>query len=480
MSTLSIRARLTVWYTLALLLVLSLFGADVLWQLGRIGVRRVDRALDGVTATAINVLVAELKESADTASAARETRKTVAAPGLAVAILDDRGAPLAAAWGGLALPPAGRLPTASAGRQVWTAETASGTWRVHAEPHTVGATTIVVLTGAPLSDVLRERREVQEAMWVGIPIVLLLAGAGGFWLASIGLRPITNMARRAARLDAAGPEDLGESDRGDELGQLARAFNGLVERLRATLLTQRQLMADASHELRTPVSVIRSAAEITLARPSRDESEYREALAIVGAEANRVGRLVEGMLVLARADAGAYPLRPVDLDVEELVAECLQTVSLLAAERGVTLQAGPVPDVPHVPDVPDIPGTPEIPEIPGIPIRGDEDLLRRMLLNVVQNAVQHTPAGGAVRIDLSANTTRLTIRVRDQGPGIAEADRRRIFDRFVQLDPARRSQGSGLGLPIARWIAEVHGGSLDLEASGDEGSTFRIELPMRH
>src|SRR5262249_60700510 len=134
-----------------------------------------------------------------------------------------------------------------------------------------------------------------EAMWVGIPLVLLLAAAGGLWLASIGLRPITEMAQRAAALAPGGMEDLGQSDRRDELGQLARAFNGLVARLRQTLQTQRQFMADASHELRTPVSVIQSTADVTLSRDHRSEAEYRDALAVASTEAHRLGRLVEDM-----------------------------------------------------------------------------------------------------------------------------------------------------------------------------------------
>jgi signal transduction histidine kinase len=229
-----------------------------------------------------------------------------------------------------------------------------------------------------------------------------------------------------------------------------------VARLRSALQTQRQFMADASHELRTPVSVIRSAADVTLSRERREEAEYREALAIVRGEAKRVGTLVEDMLVLARADAGGYPLRPVSLYVDELIEECRRAADVLATERSVRICSAALAEIPY---------------------RGDEDLLRRMLLNVLQNAVQHTAAGGAVRIDVSAGRD-ITIRVTDEGPGIADADRGRIFDRFVQLDPARRGHGAGLGLPIARWIAEAHGGTLDLESSGPRGSTFRISLPM--
>ncbi len=188
----------------------------------------------------------------------------------------------------------------------------------------------------------------------------------------------------------------------------------------------------------------------------RDEPEYREALAIVGGQARRLGRLVEDMLVLARADAGGYALRPVDLYLDEVVADCRRAVDVLATERGVAIHST---------------GSPEI------PFRGDEDLLRRLVLNVLQNAVQHTPAGGAVAVDIRQDRDAVRIRVSDQGSGIPPNDQARIFDRFVQLDGARRGQGTGLGLPIARWIAEAHSGTLVLERSGSDGSTFCVVLP---
>jgi two-component system OmpR family sensor kinase len=454
MKVLPLRLRLTLWYTLALLVVLCLFGADVLWEQRRIGVRRVDREIEAHTATLANVVAEELSEVDDLRSATAGARNQVATPGRAVAILDARGNVLTAQWSGLAL--ADPLPRGDAAPAVWTATTTAGSWRVHASPHTFGAMTLVLVVGTPLSDVNREQHEVQEAMLVGIPIVLLLAGAGGLWLASVGLRPITDMARRASRIPLTGLEDLGHPDRTDELGQLAMAFNGLVARLRAALQTQRQFMADASHELRTPVSVVRATADVMLNLPHRDEPEYREALAIVGGEARRLSHLVEDMLVLARADAGGYPLRPVDLYLDEVVADCRRAVDVLATERGVAIHSA---------------GSPEI------PFRGDEDLLRRLVVNVLQNAVQHTPAGGAVAVDIRQDPDAVRIRVSDQGSGIPPADHGRIFDRFVQLDAARRGQGTGLGLPIARWIAEAHSGTLVLEKSGSEGSTFCVVLP---
>ena len=454
MRMLSLRARLTLWYTFALLVVLCLFGANVLWQQRRIGIRRVDRELEALTATLANVVRDELNENDDLVTAATEATGTVTAPGRALAIADANGRVLSARWSGLELrdPP----PGGDAEPSVRTVDTGAGAWRVHARPRTFGARTLVLLVASPISDVLREQREVQEAMLVGIPIVLLLAGGGGLWLASIGLRPITDMARRAARIPLTGLEDLGQPRRTDELGQLATAFNGLVARLRAALQTQRQFMADASHELRTPVSIVRATADVMLSRDHRDEAEYREAVAIVGGQARRLGRLVEDMLVLARADAGGYPLRPVDLYLDEVVADCRRAVDVLATERGVTIRSAGSPDIPFC---------------------GDEDLLRRLVLNVLQNAVQHTPEGGSVAVDIRQEPEAVRIRVTDEGPGIPPDDQRRIFDRFVQLDPARRGQGTGLGLPIAKWIAEAHAGTLVLERSGPDGTTFCVSLP---
>jgi len=454
MKALSLRARLTLWYTVVLCVVLSLFGAAVSWQVDRIGLRRVDRDLDAFADTLANVVGEEIEEHGDTKIAADHSQDTVATAGHAVAIFDAHGDLLTARWSGLELPgPPSRTlshPTAS------TVRTAAGDWRVLARPASFGGTSLVFIVASPLADVHREQRELKEAILVGIPIVLLLAGGGGLWLASVGLRPITDMARRAARIPPTGLEDLGQPDRTDELGQLATAFNGLVARLRMALQTQRQFMADASHELRTPVSVVRAASDVMLGREHRDEPEYREALAIIGGQARRLSGLVEDMLVLARADAGGYPLRPVDLYLDEVVTDCRRAVDVLATERGVTIRSSGAAEV---------------------PFRGDEDLLRRLVLNVLQNAVQHTPEGGAVAVDVAQDRDAVRIRVSDEGPGIPPADQGRIFDRFVQLDAARRGLGTGLGLPIARWIAEAHRGTLVLEKSDADGSTFCVSLP---
>jgi heavy metal sensor kinase len=454
MKNLSLRARLTLWYTIALVVVLLLFGIDVLVVQARLGIRRADRELASVHVTLANVLREELKELDSPELAATEARNAIGSLGDAIAILDRNGTPLAAQLNRVTL--ADLRPAAGVPAAARTIETPSGSWRVHIEPETFGAVTLTLVIARPLDDVARERHEVREAMLVVVPLALLLAGAGGLWLASIGLRPITLMARRATSIPLTGLEDLGPPPRDDELGQLARAFNGLVARLRTALATQRQFMADASHELRTPVSIIRTAADVTLSRDHREEAEYREALEMARGQAQRLGRLVEDMLALARADAGAYQLQPVDLYLDDVVEDCRRAVDVLAAARGITVTSTGATDV---------------------PVRGDEELLRRLLVNLLQNAVQHSTRGGLVSVDLSPSGSRVFVRVADCGPGIPEADRARIFDRFVQLDPSRQHEGTGLGLTIAKWIAEAHHGTLTLETSGPAGSTFCIDLP---
>ena len=450
----SLRLRLTLWYTSSLIVALCLFGAEVLWGQGRVGLRRVDRELDSLSSSLADAMQGASTGHVELALAAEEARRTVSLPGSAVAILDGHGRTLSANWNGL--PPIAALPAVDRGRVAWTTDTASGAWRVHAAPLAFEPASAVIIVAQSLVDVRREQHEVLEAMQVAIPLALLLAGGGGFWLASVGLRPITQMAQRASDISPTGMDELGHTERTDELGQLARAFNGLVARLRSALRTQRQFMADASHELRTPVSVMRAAAEVALRREGREESDYRETLAIVGDEARRLSRLVDNMLVLARADAGGVQLRPVDLYLDDVLSDCCRVLQPLSAERQVAIRPGDWPEV---------------------PLKADEDLLRQMILNVLQNAVQHTPAGGNVSISLTHGDGRIELRITDTGPGVPAADRGRIFDRFVQLDHARRGSGSGLGLPIARWIADAHGGTLALESSGPGGSTFCITLP---
>jgi len=449
-----LRARLAIWCVAVVVAVVAAFAAAVLVTQRQMAIGRIDRGLAETHRQVANMLHEELGELDSPALAARETLEILALPGRPITILDGAGRVLARRSDGPAIADVfgGARPDA----RLETVVSGGAEWRVQATRETRDGTTFVVVVATGLEDVARDQQNLREAILFGAPIALLLAAVGGLWLAASGLRPITDMARRAASLPLSGAEDLGPPTRQDEVGQLTAAFNALLARLRTALQTQRQFMADASHELRNPVSIVRNAADVALGREHREEHEYREALAITSAQARRLGTLVDDMLVLARADAGGYPLRCVDFFVDDAVDDCLRAVGVLAAARRVTVAATGATDV---------------------VLHGDPELIQRLLVNLLQNAVQHTPEGGAVTMRVSRDDAGISLTVTDKGPGIPPDQVARVFERFVQLDPSRRSDGAGLGLTIARWIAEAHGGTLTVVSTGPAGTTFRASLP---
>ena len=271
------------------------------------------------------------------------------------------------------------------------------------------------------------------------------------------------MAERARKI---GVEDLSGrlpvANPRDELGRLADAFNELLGRLEASLTQQRQFMADASHELRTPVATSRAAASIALQRPHRDERDYRETLEIIEQETARLSRIVDDMFTLARADAGNYPVHTTPMYLDEVVDDVVRAGRVLASTRDVSIERV---------------------TIPSAVFNGDEDLVRRLIVNLLDNAIRHAPRGSTVRAELEQATDGYAISISDEGPGIPADIQPHIFERFYRGDAARaRGQsdgGAGLGLALARWIANVHGGNVTLARSSHAGTTFTVSLPAR-
>jgi signal transduction histidine kinase len=308
-----------------------------------------------------------------------------------------------------------------------------------------------------MDEIDREQSVLTRVLILAGSTVVLIAGSLSWWVASSALRPITVMANQAEVITADTADwRLHEATGSDEVGRLARAFNALLARLARSAENQRDFMADASHELRTPVSVIKNAADVTLDRQTRDEEEYREALTIIKEQSRRLTRLVEDMFVLARADANGQgiALRPIDLSA--LVADCSRAAAVIAASKQIHLST-------------QIASTQMV--------VGNDDLLRRLVMNLLDNALQYTPAGGSVKVTVARTGSRVTIAVADTGSGIPLHERERIFERFVRLDTARTaSAGAGLGLPIARWIARRHGGTLAVGERDGGGSVFTFEM----
>jgi heavy metal sensor kinase len=268
------------------------------------------------------------------------------------------------------------------------------------------------------------------------------------------------MGERAARINAANlGERLPVGNARSELGRLARTFNELLARLDTSFEQQRRFMADASHELRTPVAIVCGESEVALSQPSRSAEEYRESLMILHEEGRRLMRIVEDLFTLARADAGQHRLVKVNFYLDEAVLAGVRAVRSLAARHGVALR--------HEHSGGDM------------PLRGDEGLVRRMVLNLLDNAIKYTPAGGEVSVELAREGSGYSIRINDTGGGVPAEAQRHIFERFYRADKARSrcDGGAGLGLSIASWIAEAHGGHVKLESTGEGGSTFLVTLP---
>ena len=320
-------------------------------------------------------------------------------------------------------------------------------------------TLIILQSLHPQKEMMEEAGSVFA--WL-IPVAILLASGGGYFLARKSLAPVVAMSSQAESIGAANlHERLAVQNERDELGHLARSFNGLLDRLAESFERQRRFMADASHELRTPVAILRGESEVALSQQARSLEEYRESLGVLHHEAERLTRIVEDLFTLTRADAGQYPLQPRDFYLDDLIAECVHSARTLAQAKKISLT---------------FEGAPES------PIHADESLLRRMLLNLLDNAIKYTPDFGRVTVNCHGHGKEYMLSISDTGRGIPEELRPRIFERFFRADKARsRSEGdgggAGLGLAISRWIAEAHHGRLELIRSDSTGSTFAAYLP---
>ena len=293
-----------------------------------------------------------------------------------------------------------------------------------------------------------------------LPLLVLLASFLGYWLSGRALAPVNRIIQSAEQIGVQNLfQRLEVPKAADELRRLTVTLNAMLDRIESSVQRIRQFTANASHDLRTPVSLIRTHAELALRR-KRSEAEYRESLARILCVSEETTQLIESLLTLARADAGASQLQLVDIDFTPVLQKTVHQVSVLALSKGLSFSS-------HLSNEP-------------LPVKGDSAALENLLLAVLDNAVKYTPAGGFVRLHSFVIVSAVVVEVEDSGVGIADDEIPRIFDRFFRADQARSREvrGSGLGLSIARWIAEVHDGRIEVESRLGAGSRFRILLPL--
>jgi two-component system OmpR family sensor kinase len=477
----SIRARLTLWYTAVLALALVLVATFSYLLYGRSLAQRTDSSIVELSSAFATTFTAELADSSGAdapKAAAREAMLEHRFRGTVFALLDPQGNLLASSLDlpapeDLRLNPASDLLSSAPFRTFATQPNPDPTL-LRTLPGARGglrasARRIVTPTGNYTLVVLQSRHpqkellgDIRHTFYWAIPIALLLACIGGYFLARRSLAPVAAMASQARAMGAANLHDrLMVKNSRDELGQLALSFNQLLERLETSFEQQRRFVADASHELRTPVAILRGEAEVTLSREERSPAEYRETLSVLRDESQRLARIVEDLFTLTRADAGQYPLNLRDAYLDELAGQALVRARSLAAAKNITLNSKLEPD---------------------LPIHADEALLARMLLNLLDNAIKYSPPNTTVELTCCRQGNCYAIGVTDQGQGISPEVQPRIFERFFRADKSRsraetESGGAGLGLSIARWIAEAHTGRLELTRSDSTGSLFTVTLP---
>jgi signal transduction histidine kinase len=334
----------------------------------------------------------------------------------------------------------------------------NGDWRVLTLPYNILGTRVVIQAATSFEAVNQSSQGLLVIIVAATVIALIGSVVLGLWLANRVLKPIDDITRSAEQITAANDlkTRLPWNGPPDELGRLVMVFNGAMQRLEHLFSVQQRFVADVSHELRTPLTAIIGNVEI-IKRYGMDT----ESLDAIESEAQRMSRLVNDLLLLARADNGELKLNLDELDLDIIVGEAYREARILAKDRDLKVT---------------------VVDFEPVRIKGDGDRLKQLLFNLIGNAIKFTPDGGQIMLNLRKTERNAIIQIQDTGMGIAPDDMKRIFDRFYQAEPSRArtvssGEGAGLGLSIAWWIAEAHGGKIDVDSRVGEGTTFTITLP---
>ena len=326
--------------------------------------------------------------------------------------------------------------------------------RVLAGPVSRGGRSLVLLVGATRQNSAETLASFRNELLIAGPIALVLASLFGYFLAGLSLRQVESMRRRAAAISAETPgERLPVPPTGDELQRLGETLNQMLDRLEAGLERERDFVADAGHELRTPLALLRTELELAM-RQARSEAELRTAVAAASKEAERLSRLAEDLLLIARYDRGRLPLRVEELAVDDLFATVISRFDWRAGAEGRPLRVQGAADV---------------------RVRGDRLRLEQALANLVDNALRY--GGERIELAATADIDVVELHVRDNGAGFPPELLDRAFERFARADPARAAGGAGLGLSIVRAIAEAHGGSAHVANASPAGADAWVALP---
>ena len=459
MKHLSIGVRLTLWYLAIFALGELVFGAGMWFILRQNVYDMVDDDVESQIDDLKNLL--ELQKDAPLDKLRSEVNETytIEHPGDYLAVYAEDGELIYRSKFLEAHPqmllPAGQIKQARVRNQ----KLGHQHFRFVYESLEANGRTFTVEMGVPSDDAVQTLHLFRYYLLMFAPALLLVAAGVGYWMGRRALSPVDALVRTAREVGGANLSSrLQKLETGDELQRLSDTLNEMLDRIEKAFLRVTQFTADASHELRTPVSLIRTEAELALRR-SRGETEYKESLRHILLEAERTTVLIEQLLALARADSGRETLHMQPVDLHQTLRDVVNSWQQVATIRDLQFSAK-------------IDGEDAL-------VMGDETMLRRLIDILLDNAFQYTPSPGRVLLRLEPSEDAIAIAVQDSGVGIAPEEQSKIFERFYRVDQARSRGhgGTGLGLAIAHWIVTQHHGSIRVESQPGKGSTFRVELP---
>ncbi len=448
----TLRARLAIWNTLVILLLAATMLVGLRQGLRYTLVREEDQLLrEDIAEVRLIVARSEPPDWPRVREALGQKADSHAPRKWFCEIVDGRGTVIVATD----RVPDGERPAAGAKTETF------GDYRICQEPAAVpGVGPVTVRVGSTLDEVLEDVARVTQLAMIAGMVLLLVAPVGGYLLARRATAPLAAIISTAARLRPSRlDERLAVRGTGDELDQLAEKINGFLDSIGDHLARHRDLVANAAHELRSPLAAIRSSAELALDR-DRTAEDYKEFLGVVVDESSRLGMLVHQLLLLAESDANRLERKDEPVDLGRLVARCAEMFEGVAEARGITLTRA----------------------VAAAEVRGDGDHLRQVVLNLLDNAVKFTPGGGEIRVRVWRDAGEVVLEVTDTGDGIAAGDLPRVFERFFRADKGRarpRVGGSGLGLSICQAIIDAHGGGIHIDSTPGAGTTIRVRLPAR-
>lgn len=452
----SVRTKLTLWNVSILALAIIGFAALTYYFSVRVLSRELDLRLEEMSRNLAVALEAEaVEENRADEQTIVETVNEFQFRDYQFIVTADDGR-LITSTSDFKIPPQNRSPFADVRIE-------NEKFRVFDSPLEFGQKRYRLMVFHSLREQMTFENRLLKIFLVAVPFALLLSGFGGYFLARKSLAPVVEMSEQAEKISAKNlDERLSIKNERDEIGKLARIFNDLLARLENSFERQKRFMADASHELRTPLAIVRGETEVALSKDNRAAQDYQTSLTIVADESRRLTQIVEDLFTLARADAGQFQTNFAPVYLDEIVGEAVRSMRVLAEKRNIKTEFSSASEM---------------------PFDGDESLLRRLFLNLLDNAVKYNRDGGTISVVCEKNKETFRIKIIDSGRGIPPAEQANIFERFYRVDKARARQtetetsGAGLGLSIAQWIAEIHHGRIELTSSDEKGSVFEISFP---